>query len=190
MNAHVCPHPQSGATMIEVLVTVIVLAVGILGLMGLQGRMQISEMESYQRSQALVLLNDMSNRLSTNRHNAASYVTGYDNPVGTGHNCSTDDTSPRHARDLCEWSQALVGVAETAGTSKVGAFIGGRGCIEDLGDSAYLITVVWQGIGPIATPPASLRCGQNLYNGSSGSPCQNDLCRRTVTNIVRFASLS
>lgn len=190
MNARARPHPQSGATMIEVLVTVVVLAVGILGLMGLQGRMQISEMESYQRSQALVLLSDISNRLSTNRHNAASYVTGYDNPVGTGYNCSTDDTSTRHARDLCEWSQTLAGAAETAGTSKVGAFIGGRGCIEDLGDNAYLITIAWQGIGPISAPPASLRCGQNLYNDASDSPCQNDLCRRTLTNIVRFASLS
>ena len=50
---------NSGFTMIEVLVSLLVITFGLLGLAGLQTRMQQAEFESYQRSQALVLLYDM-----------------------------------------------------------------------------------------------------------------------------------
>ena len=68
-------HIQRGTTMPEVLVTIVIVAIGLLGLAGLQSRLQVSEMESYQRAQALMLLNDMANRITTNRNVAASYVT-------------------------------------------------------------------------------------------------------------------
>jgi type IV pilus modification protein PilV len=70
------PRAQAGTSLIEVLVTIVILAIGLLGLAGLQSRLQVSEMESYQRAQALVLLNDMVGRIEANRTNAASYVTG------------------------------------------------------------------------------------------------------------------
>ena len=53
---------QAGFTMIEVLITFIILVVGLLGLIGLQVRSQQAEMESYQRGQALVLMQDMIDR--------------------------------------------------------------------------------------------------------------------------------
>ncbi len=53
--------------MIEVLVTLVVLALGLLGVVGLQARGQQAELESYQRGQALVLLQDMVDRMNTNR---------------------------------------------------------------------------------------------------------------------------
>ncbi len=177
--------------MIEVLVTIVILTFGIFGLVGLQARMQSSEMESYQRSQALIILSDMASRLSANRNDASNYVTGADNPVGTGHTCSFDSASTRQVQDTCEWSNAIQGAAERIGSSKVGAFIGGRGCVESLGANEYLITVTWQGLGPVSAPPESVACGRDLYNDTaSGAVCQNDLCRRTMTTIVHFASLS
>lgn len=184
---------QRGASMIEVLVTLVIVSFGLLGLAGLQTRLQTSEMESYQRSQALLLLNDMANRIATNRNNAAAYVTTAANPLGAGMNCPTATTTVVQ-RDLLEWCNALQGAGETAGGSKVGAMIGGRGCVEgnddddDGGD--YLVTVAWQGLTPIAAPPASVACGANSYNGASGASCANDLCRRTVTTLVRIATLS
>ena len=44
-----CKNNQRGSTMLEVLVTIAILAVGLLGLAGLQSRLQVSEMESYQQ---------------------------------------------------------------------------------------------------------------------------------------------
>lgn len=179
---------QSGISMIEVLVTIVILAFGLLGLAGLHTRLQLSEMEAYQRSQALLLLDDMANRISTNHYAAASYVTGTD-VLGSGNPCTATLTNAtRQVRDSCEWSNALLGAAEMSGTSQVGALIGGRGCVSDLGNGEYMITVAWQGNGPLSAPPASVTCGRSLYD--SGTRCTNDSCRRTVSTVVRTNSLS
>lgn len=178
---------MAGASMIEVLVTLVVIAFGLLGMAGLQVRLQMSEMESYQRSQALFLLNDMANRIATNRNSALSYVTTAANPLGAGMTCATVTATVAQS-DLAEWCNALQGAGETTGTSKIGTLVGGRGCVERVG-SDYLVTVVWQGSTPISAPPASVACGANSYNGATGTPCVNDLCRRPVTTLVRIATL-
>lgn len=176
---------QRGATMIEVLVTIVILTFGLLGLAGLQARLQVSEMESYQRAQALILLEDMANRITTNRAAAASYVTG--SPLGAGITCPTaTSSSPLQQKDVSEWCEALKGAAETAGSSKVGAMIGARGCVESSIANEYLVTVAWQGLAPISAPPASVACGKDEYNGGA---CTNDRCRRAITTIVRIGTL-
>ncbi len=178
---------QCGATLLEVLITLVILGVGLLGLAGLQTRLQSSEMEAYQRAQALVLINDMASRITTNRNVAASYVTA--SPLGKGATCSTS-TATQQVIDSGEWCNALQGAAEVSGASKVGVMVGGRGCVESLGAGKYMITVAWQGLTPISAPPASVNCGQNLYNSASvGSKCVNDLCRRVVTTVVQIATL-
>lgn len=172
--------------MIEVLVTMVIIAFGLLGLAGLQMRMQASEMESYQRSQALLLLNDMANRIASNRAMAPSYVTA--SAVGAGNDCAVDFSGASLTDvDKREWCNALQGAGETSGATKAGAMIGGRGCVEVNGDD-YMVTVAWQGLTPIAKPPASVSCGAGAYNGTSGS-CVQDLCRRVVTTVVRIATL-
>src|SRR5205823_859862 len=98
------PHCESGVSLLEALITIVVLAFGILGLAGLQSKMQTVEVESYARSQALVLLDDMAARLSAHRGVAATYVTA--SPVGTGDTQSADcsGTVLGLERDTCEWS--------------------------------------------------------------------------------------
>ncbi|MNG03318.1 hypothetical protein D3C84_863910 [compost metagenome] len=181
-------HSQRGISLIEVLVTVIILSIGLLGIAGLQSRLQTSEMEAYQRSQALILLNDMANRIASNRNNAVSYVTGTTSPLGAGMTCPTT-TATRQQSDAGEWCDALQGAAETSGGSNVGAMLGGRGCVESLGGGQYLVTVAWQGLAPISAPPAGVGCGKDSYDGPTGSTCSGDLCRRVVTTIVRVAAL-
>lgn len=183
-------HAQHGTSMIEVLITIVILAFGLLGLVGLQSRLQLSEMEAYQRAQGLILLEDMANRISSNRTDAASYVTGTTAPLGTGMTCP-NTTATTVQRDAGEWCNALQGAGETqaANTVRVGAFIGGRGCVESLGSGEYLVTVAWQGMAPVSAPPSSVACGQNNYNGGTGSACVNDRCRRVLTTIVRIATL-
>lgn len=176
-------------TLIEVMVTVFILAVGLLGMAGLQSRLQQSEMEAYQRSQALMLLNDMANRVAVNRGNAVSYALNITN-LGAGMECPTATAaSTQLERDKSEWCLALQGAGETSGTSKVGAMIGGRGCVESLGSGEYMVTVAWQGLTPLSAPPASVACGAGNYEGAAGSSCSGDVCRRAVTTIVRVANL-
>jgi len=179
---------QRGSSMIEVLVTLVIVSFGLLGLAGLQTRLQSSEMESYQRTQALLLLNDMANRIGTNRLNAMSYVTTAANPLGAGMTCPATNSTVVQ-RDLNEWCNALQGAGETTGGNKIGAMIGGRGCVENLGSGEFFITVAWQGLTPISAPPVSVACGATLYD-TAGSSCTGDRCRRTVTTLVRIATLT
>jgi len=179
---------QGGTTLIEVLVTIIILAFGLLGLAGLQSRLQVSDMEGYQRAQALVLLNDIASRISTNRSAADLYVTTADSPLGAGMTCPTS-VDTRQEIDAVQWCTALQGAAEITGGNKAGAMVGARGCVESLSNREYLITVAWQGLAPVSAPPPSVACGKDLYNGETDSACSADRCRRVVTTIVRIADL-
>lgn len=180
---------QRGTSLIEVLVTILVLAFGLLGLSGLQARLQISDMESYQRAQALVLLEDMASRITTNRALAVDYVTGAANPLGAGMACPTA-VGTRQQIDALEWCNALQGAAEVTGGNKIGAMIGARGCVENLGGDDYLITIAWQGLTPVSIPSAGTACGAGLYNDTAANAtCLNDRCRRVVSSVVRTAPL-
>jgi type IV pilus assembly protein PilV len=146
-------------------------------------------MESYQRVQALVLLNDMASRITVNRGSATLYITT-GGPLGAGMTCPTSAATRRTEIDAAEWCQALQGAAElTAESNKAGAMVGARGCVQGLPDNEYMITVAWQGLSPVSAPPASVTCGRGAYD-EAGSECISDRCRRVVTTIVRIASLS
>lgn len=177
--------------MIEVLVTIIILLLGLLALVALQGRLQTSEIEAYQRSQAMLLLKDMASRIATNRPQSESYVSDVTWPTGSGSACN--DGAQRFQKDVRDWCEALQGVGEVLDNSRVGAMLGGRGCVQRLstaGDTnrEYLVTVTWQGMRPLSPPPASITCAAGLYDGA-GSECTGDRCRRFVTTIVRIAGL-
>lgn len=179
------PLQQRGVTLIEVMVTVLVLSIGLLGMAALQARLQKSEVEAYQRSQALLLLGDMANRLAVNRSNAASYPAAI-TTVGAGMNCPTG-TATLLERDASEWCRLLQGASEQLNGNSVGTLLGGRGCVEQINTGEYLITVAWQGLTPLTAPPAGVICGSGSYNGAGG--CIEDRCRRVVTTVVRVATL-
>jgi type IV pilus assembly protein PilV len=166
--------------MLEILVTILIVAIGMLGLAALQGQAHTSELESYQRGQALVLLQDISGRIDGNIANAASYVTS---ALGTGATDASDCTTltTRAAIDLCEWSKALKGSSELKGTAKAGAMIDGRGCVATTAvTDVYMVSVVWQGLNKTSVP--STTCGQNLYD--------SEATRRAVTMMIRIPNLS
>ena len=64
---------QAGFSMIEILITIAILMVGLLGLAGLQTQVAAAEFEAYQRAQALVLVQEMADRMNANKKLAASY---------------------------------------------------------------------------------------------------------------------
>jgi type IV pilus assembly protein PilV len=188
------PHRSSGFSLIEVLVTIVILLIGLLGLIGLQGRALSAQMESYQRAQALILAQDMVDRINANRKNAASYITT--TPLGTGGSCPIGTTTTD--TDLCAWNNALQGAAETIGTSTVGAMIGARGCVFQQvapgpGVAAiYQVVVAWQGISSTAAPDASTaysagQCGFNQYKDKNGTVQEN--LHRTINLPVAIANL-
>lgn len=198
MLTHAPVRHSRGTSLIEVLITLIILAIGLLGVAGLQTRMSVSEVESYQREQALLALTDMAERISANASQAASYITPPATPLGT------DDSEPASCAglavgqplDWCEWSQMLKGMSEqtTSGTttSDVGGMQAARGCVTqvrapnpNLGictPGVYQVTVVWQGMNATAPPSSSLVCGQGNYG--------NDAYRRAVATVVSVPTTS
>ncbi len=172
---------QSGTSMIEVLVSIVIVVVGLLGLAGLQSHATLAEMESFQRAQGIMLLQDMVDRINANRLNAASYVTA--TPLGTGTTPgSCASLTAIVARDQCEWGQSLLGAAETVGTSKVGAMIDARGCVENIVPvmpRQYRVSVVWQGLTSTRAPGSG--CGSGLYG--------DERTRRALTAVVTVGCL-
>ena len=150
-----------GVSMIEVLVAIFILTIGLLGTAGMQSIMQTNQVESYQRAQAVVLLQDMVDRLNANRKEVASYVAS---DLGVGaQNCASAATVV--AKDLCEWNNALFGAAEMRGGQTLGAMTGARGCITNPVSTMpreVVVAVVWQGLRPTVAPGGT-NCGQNQY---------------------------
>lgn len=186
------PAASRGVTMMEVLVTLIIVTLGLLGAAGMQARLQVAEMESYQRAQAIVLLQDMVDRISANRRNAASYdTTTLGSTLGTG---TTLDCTPatiaaataavkQALTDACEWSDALLGAAETSGGNKVGAMIGARGCVEltvATMPREAKISLVWQGLNPTRAP-LSTTCGSGSFT--------DDATRRAMIALIKVGCL-
>lgn len=197
---------QSGLSMIEVLVALIILMVGLLGLAGLQMQGLRSEMESYQRVQALILLQDMNGRINSARgmnskptncgaatgdaltacqwDNIKTNVSAYiADDIGTG--IAADCTTlTSYQRDICEWSNALIGTGETYGGTSTGAMIGGRGCVrlvsQDDNQITMQISVVWQGLGKTFAPVGNT-CGEGSYDDPA--------LRRVVSLTTRIANL-
>lgn len=187
MTPQTCSPRQRGTSLIEVLVTLVVVAFGLLGLAAFQAKSQAGSVESYQRAAAAVLLQDMQSRVAGNIGNASAYVTN--GALGT------NDTQPADCsalsgpdRDKCEWSQELKGAAErTTSNGMAGAMQGARGCIIQIQASntapgvctpaVYLITVAWQGLHQTRAPAQA--CGQGQYG-------TDDTYRRAIS--VRVAA--
>jgi type IV pilus assembly protein PilV len=154
---------QRGVTMIEVLITIVISAIGLLGIAALQARMHVVEVEAYQRAQATILLRYMTDRINANRKNAMSYVTA--TPVGS--NAGLQDCAALTGAnlDLCEWNNMLAGASEAEGGQARGAMIGARGCVfntQAVMPRKFRIAVVWQGMSPTIAP-GSTTCGTGDY---------------------------
>ena len=188
------PQPNAGFSLIEILVSMVVLVIGLLGFASLLVNSNKAELESYQRVQALILLQDISDRINTNRKVASCYVTpnpgGGNDYVGTGYTstpiCTAGsvDQQTRAVADLSAWDTALKGAAESTTVSgNVGAMIGARGCVSyDTATKQYTITVAWQGLSDTNAPTAGLSCGNGLYGTSTK--------RRVVSSVLSIADLS
>ena len=65
---------ERGFSMLEVMISMFILATGLFGLIGVQLMAHKSELDSYQRAQALVLLTDIVDRININRKAATCYA--------------------------------------------------------------------------------------------------------------------
>lgn len=189
-----------GFSLIEVMVTVFVLTLGLLGLAGIQGRALTAENEAYQRAQAGIFLADMADRLSANRLTAPCFVQNF----GTGVNALTAcaglsvGAAAMSSADLVMqgWHDQLMGTAVTSGSStNVGGVLNARGCIlqHSTDTNLYYIAVAWQGFADTVAPAAPNGADANLVTAvacGTGSYGASDALRRVAWTSARIANLN
>jgi type IV pilus assembly protein PilV len=176
------PRRQAGATLIEVLVSILILMFGLLGLVGVMIQSQRAQLDAFQREQALLLAQDMVSRMTVNKAAAPCYVLatyiGADNataPVASACAGVTTAQAARFASDMADWLAQLQGAGEklAATSAPVGGIPTARGCItQDATSGIYLVSVAWQGSATTSAPPAGITCGLNSYG--------TDTARRAV----------
>lgn len=181
---------QTGMMLIEALVSLVIAAIALLGTVTLMAKSTRSEMESYQRVQALTLVQDMASRINANRQVASCYsngATGLSTTTTPLPVCATGSATQITAAnaDLAAWKNALLGSSEVSGTSRVGAMIGAVGCVEqvtpfDPNNPVYRVSVAWQGLMPTAIP--ALDCGK-------ASLGDNNL-RRVISVNIQIGNLT
>lgn len=185
---------QAGFTMLEVLISIFIVVLGLLGLAGMQVRMQQAEFESYQRAQALVLLYDMVDRINTHRGAAScfAFTTGTGTPyLGVSANATPScgvaggTMATDAVNSMNEWNSLLQGAAESG---NAGAMVGARGCVS-LNAGVYTVAVAWQGTVDTSAPKmddgaTTINCANGLYDSGT------DTRRRAVATTFRIATLN
>lgn len=182
--------------MLEVLLSIVIISLSLLGLAGLQARAHNSEFESYQREQALMFAYSMVESVRATRADAANYRTITNSasglpylgtPNGGGdsniYNCGAV-ANTRVSTVLCAWNATLSGAGESKTTSGVTTNIGGiiaaRGCIlydaatemaPGDGTGRYSVVVTWQGSlatgAPLNANSTPINCANNTYSSES-----------------------
>ena len=189
---------QSGTTMIEVLITMIILLVGLLGIAALQARAQALELESYQRAQALILMSDIVDRININRSTPSCFDLADPSDgsgwIGAGYTGPATCTASTSAYNnlaiaaIASIDALLDGSAETSGGTSVGSMLGARACISyDAttemagvpGSGLHTVAVSWQAMVDLYVP--AVNCGNDQYG--------DETKRRTVSTAFRIADL-
>lgn len=98
-----------GVGLIEVLVSLLILVIGLLGLIELTlSSIRFSD-EADLRSSAVSLAYDLADRVRANDQARADYVTGFADQPAAASDCSSQSCSPEQlaAWDLAQWKQSL-----------------------------------------------------------------------------------
>lgn len=119
---------SSGMTIVEILITMLIISVGLLGVAGLHSLSLRNNYDALMRSHASALAADIADRMRTNREAALAnaYEIDFDSTPGT-----IDEDSTMAEIDEYEWLTALSATLP-----------GGRGRVE-LDDNLVVITIRW-----------------------------------------------
>jgi type IV pilus assembly protein PilV len=149
---------ESGVTMIESLISIVVISIGLLGLAALQINSLKNNSSAYFHTQAIMMAHNMADRIRANQVQILNYV-GIDTESAYDQDCmaNTCDAAAMREADATEW-KALVATIPS-----------GRGIIRAPVANQLDIVVMWDDEG----------------SGASGTACsgntQVDLSCYTVT---------
>lgn len=140
MNTH---RPQAGFSMVEVMVALVVLAVGMLGMASLYVTTLRSSGSAISRMQAVNLASDMADRIRANRFAGEGYMaTATARPCSGTNNCTQTEMAEN---DLFTWQAQIDDLLGDNAEGRV-AYVAGAANAPD----NYTITVLWREPGSVA----------------------------------------
>ena len=168
-------NPVHGFTLIEVLVTLVITAIALLGFVELQNRAQIANLEATQRAYATMIASNMAEQIKANPEIGADCNLTASFDVGSGHGTSNHPCESGN-NSVKEWHKDLRGNRETinSGNQQIGSIKNGHGCINYTAavpasgtPAKYTVSVAWKGFQKTAAGGPSGSCGFGEY-GDSG----------------------
>ena len=155
---------QSGVSLIEVLVTLVIISIGLLGTASLQVLSKRANFEAIQRTAAAHLANDYLQRMRGNRAVLDSYLAA-DGLGGTSLgtapsvDCSADGVTCANSDlagfDQWQWERQLDGAMERIGTTNTGGLMEPTACIAGPAggvDGVYEVAIAWRGTSEHVNP--------------------------------------
>jgi len=164
---------QCGFSLIEVLISLLVISVGLLSIASLQLLSKRSTYDAAQRTTAALLAGDMLSRMRNNRGALISYLP--DQPIGSaplaapatlcedGTTCTAEELA---TWDLWQWKQLLDGLQAQSEEGAAGGLVSPLACFSGPafgGNGTYTLAIAWRGMTP-ATSPGSSDCGAGSGN--------------------------
>lgn len=103
---------QGGVVLLEALVSIVILAIAVLGLLGVQMRTLAETQTGVRRAQAVRLIEDLAERIKSNPEGfmqLSNFVGGFDRPAGADADCrAARCTSEQLARwDVDQWRASV-----------------------------------------------------------------------------------
>ncbi|MCL1044072.1 type IV pilus modification protein PilV [Shewanella electrodiphila] len=143
---------RNGFSLIEVMVSLVILTVGLIGIFNLHIVSKRGSFEAFQQTQASYYINDIINRMRLNRAELANYEGTYSGSttapkscdVGVGGNslCSLIET---RSWDLYQWERLFQGDNEQLSGKSIGGLDSATACI-DINVSDVTVVMTWKGI--------------------------------------------
>jgi type IV pilus assembly protein PilV len=151
---------ENGFSLIEVLVSLVILVVGLVGVFNLHIVAKRGSFESFQQTQASYFANDIISRMKLNRNQLANYAGTYNG--GESQPSKSCDVAAGGAPVICtntetrlwdiyQWEQQFGGGAEQVDGRSVGGLDTATACIRvDAGAGTVLVVMTWKGIREVS----------------------------------------
>jgi type IV pilus assembly protein PilV len=182
----------AGFTLVEVLVTFIILSIGLLGIVRLQTLSKVSQHQAVQRHRAVAVADSLLERIRINPAGLSTFAAG-GSPLGGASiatepnpDCSAAACDPTElaAHDLWSFEQALDGasvtVVEAGAATPIAGLINPRGCVSFTAATGKLRTgmlsvlVQWDGLQETSD---AVQAGEAVCGGATAGA---DKFRRQV----------
>lgn len=194
---HIFPDKQAGYLLIEVLVSMLIITVGVIGIARLQHVSKSSNAQAVQRTIASHLTDNLIERIRVNTEGIATYfpsdatvvLTGGSTTPGqlctSGSICSAAQLA---TFDIWEWEQNLIGAFETSSGAATGGLVDPIVCLQRPaggGDGLYHIAIAWHSQSKLEQQPVlangnASTCGTNASDNAYDATSGNDNAHRRV----------